>query len=119
MYINAILHFNKEDSEAEVCVSDGMYDIHCYAHPTDVILIGQYIDKIYGFLCTNIKKLDIPNFQIVKLPEYYSYRISAQLMNKEEGIVRVGEIYINLDEPIPKDIVNGDYIVFSVQRLDI
>lgn len=118
MFISDVLHFSKEDSEAEVSVSDGQYSVNCYAYPVNMITVKQHIDTILGFECTNITKSDIEKYEIQKLPSYYAYLLTAQVTDKERGIVRLGELYISMDSAIPKDIINGEYISFSVVRLD-
>lgn len=118
MFITDILYFNKEDSEAEVNISDGRYTVNCYAYPVDMVSVNQRVNTIYGFECANISKSDETEYEIKKLPQHYAYLLTAQVMDNESGIVRIGELFINLDIPIPKDIINGDYVAFSVLRLD-
>ena len=118
MFVAEILYFNKEDSEAEVSISDGLYTINCYAHPVNKVWINQHINTIYGFECVDIIKSYETNYAIQKLPKHYAYQLTAQVVDKESGIVRIGEIFIKLDNYIPNDIINGDYVSFSVLRLD-
>ena len=40
------------------------------------------------------------------------------VLSKKNGIVQIGGLFIYLDEYIPNDILNGDYISFSVIRFD-
>lgn len=118
MYITDILYFSKEDSEAEVSISDGRYTVNCYAYPCDMVLVNQRVNTIYGFECANITRLNETKYAIKKLSQHYAYQLVAQVMDNESGIVRIGDLFINLDNPIPKDIMNGEYIAFSVVRLD-
>ena len=118
MFITDILYFNKEDSEAEVSVSDGRYTVNCYAYPCDRVFIKQRINTIYGFECKNIIRLNEAKYVIRKLSQHYAYQLVAQVVDNENGVVRIGDLFINLDNSIPKDIVNGEYITFSVLRLD-
>lgn len=118
MYIKDILYFNKEDSEAEVSISDGYYIVNCYAYPCDRVLVNQRINIIYGFECANIIRLNKNKYAIKKLPQHYAYQFAAQVVDNGSEIVRVGDLFIKLDNSIPKDIINGEYIAFSVLRLD-
>lgn len=118
MYITDIVYFSKEDSEAEVSVSDGCYTVNCYAYPCDIVLVNQHVNTIYGFECTNITRLNETKYAIKKLSQHYAYQLVAKVMDNESGIVRIGDLFINLDNSIPKDIMNGEYIAFSVVRLD-
>lgn len=119
MYISKILNFNREDGEAELCITDGDYSVICYAYPTKTIAINQKVSGIYGFLCSEIVKSFENNYCINKLPQYYAYLLTAKVISKNGRIVQIGNLKIYLDTEFPKDILEGDYVSFRVQRLDI
>ena len=50
---------------------------------------------------------------------YYSYRLYAEVLDAQNRCVRLGDVSIILDIPIPKDIQNGDIVSFHTQRLDL
>ena len=62
---------------------------------------------------------DRTSFFVRKMPQYFSYFLTAQVIESEKKVVRIGNIIINIDSPIPKDIINGEYIDFFVSRLDL
>ena len=43
MYIKEIVCADKEDSEADVIISDGVYTIKCYMYPVTDVLVNQKI----------------------------------------------------------------------------
>ena len=45
--------------------------------------------------------------------------MNGKVLSKKEGIVCVGGLKIRLDESIPNDISDCDYVSFEVQRLDL
>ena len=45
--------------------------------------------------------------------------MNGKVLSKKERIVCVGELKIRLDESIPNDISDGEYVSFEVQRLDL
>ena len=57
MYIKEIVCADKEDSEADVIVSDGVYTIKCYMYPVTDVLVNQKINVIYAFECTDIMRV--------------------------------------------------------------
>ena len=118
MVITEIVNFNKEDSEAEVRVSDGDYSVECYVYPAEMSVLENQSNVIDGMCCKNIVKENRKRYEVKKLSQYYAYNLTAQVVDKEKRIVCIGKLIINLDADIPKDIVNGDYINFSVLRLD-
>lgn len=119
MHISKIISFNREDSEAELCISDGDYSLICYAYPTKTIAIDQKVSGLYGFLCTDIAKSFDHHYCINKLGQYYAYLLTAKVISKNSSIVQLGSLKIYLDTEIPNDISEGDYVSFRVQRLDL
>ena len=45
MYISNILSFDVSDNEADIIVSDGNYQMLCYAFPARSLKIGQCVKK--------------------------------------------------------------------------
>lgn len=45
--------------------------------------------------------------------------MNGKVLSKKERIVCVGGLKIRLDEYIPNDISDGEYVSFEVQRLDL
>lgn len=50
---------------------------------------------------------------------YFSYRLTAQVVDKSIQHVKLGEYDFFLDNPLPKDIENNSYISFDVLRIDV
>ena len=118
MYIKEIVCADKEDSEADVIISDGVYTIKCYMYPATDVLVNQKINVIYAFECTDIMRVQSIKYEIKKLQGYYAYMIIAKVINRKEKLICVGKIIIKLDAEISKDINDGDYIKASVVRFD-
>lgn len=51
------------------------------------------------------------------MKEYYSYHLQGEVIEMTPKI-RIGNIIICLDNTLPKDIKEGEYIEFLVERLD-
>ena len=119
MHVEKVIQFDKQDKEADLLVSDGRYSVICYAYPIESVRQNQKVTELYGFNSTSIFKVAEKVCSIKKLSSYYEYTFIAQVISVMEGIVQIGEIRIHLDTEIPKDIFNGEYISFSVVRLDI
>lgn len=119
MYIRDILYFDKRDREAEAIVSDGVHSVICYACPIDTVEKGTRLEKLFAFSCTSIERAAARNCPVTKLPQHYAYALTARVYSKKEGLADVGELRIELDERIPNDISDGEYISFCAQRLDM
>ena len=50
---------------------------------------------------------------------YFSYRLFAKVTDARNRRVQLGDIDIELDCPLPKDILDNSYISFDVGRLDL
>ena len=118
MYISEIIGFSKDDREADVNVSDGTFTIMGYAHPIDSVCLGQEITAVLSYGCKDVVREDEHTLRIKKLPEYYAYSVTAQVLSHQEGSVRIGKICIQLDTTMPADISDGDFVSFSVVRFD-
>ena len=120
MFVKKVLFFDKNSREAAVLVSDGKYDLMCYLFPAESASVSICCDVgIFGVLCGEIVRSDRTSFFVRKMPQYFSYFLTAQVIESEKKVVRIGNIIINIDSPIPKDIINGEYIDFFVSRLDL
>lgn len=64
MVITEIVNFNKEDSEAEVRVSDGDYSVECYVYPAEMSVFEKQSNVIDGMCCKNIVKANRKRYEI-------------------------------------------------------
>lgn len=118
MYIFDIEELNEDDNEADIIVSDGHYQLLCYAYPVKKLTINQKVNCIFGFACSDVVKAAYDYYDVLKLPQYYAYELNAKVVSKKKNVVKVGDLCIHLDTVIPKDIPDNDYVSFSVMRLD-
>jgi hypothetical protein len=118
--VSNIIWLSKEILEAEVTISDGKFDLVCFAHPFLMQEGEQFIEIIDAFEVGNVIKLDYPSLKAERMNNSFSYQIEGQLVDKDKGLVKLGEILIGIDDRfIPNDIETGDYISFVCDRLDI
>jgi len=115
--IKNIEWISKEALEAEVIVTDGETEIRCFAQPLNYTEGYVLKNPIYCLNVSDLMKAEKPKYTIEKLDEYFSYRFTGKLVHKEK--VLVGKFILELDNEIPGDINDGDFITFLCQRLDI
>lgn len=111
--------FDKKGKEAEVIVSDGAYEMLCYAYPTDAIEIGMYVSGLSACLCDNISRAAEQHCAVSKPAPYFAYSLTGRVFSKQDRIVQVGGLKIELDAHLPNDISDGEYVSFDVLRLDL
>jgi len=105
--------------EAIITVSDGNIDIDVYAHPFSKKLGVKLKEPLLCFDPEDIMYTNESNPYVVKIDNNFKQLILGKVVDIDKSIVEVGKIKIDLDGMIPKDINNGNFIVFKCNRLDI
>ena len=118
MLISSIKHRSNQDKEADILVTDGEYQLLCYAQPFSLEECQTEVAALYAFGCENIEKSENCAVNIVEQTDYYAYELSAEVLSKVEQTVKLGQLVLHLDATIPGDIQNGDYVTFRLQRID-
>ncbi len=119
MKIEKIEWLSKEGSEAEVTVCGENYQIVCFAHPFN-LSVGDVIDvPLYAFCTNHIQRSLKHSYRVEKHKNNYSYCITGKLDDNQKGIIRLWDIFIELDAPVPTDVELNDFISFCCDRIDI
>ena len=109
---------DNDSGEAFIKVSDGKFNLEVFAHPW---CFGKgYILK-HPLLTMNAKNISLSIDKATyatKLNAKFSYELVGILLSRCRKLVQVGDISIELDTPIPKDIQEGQFIKFRCERLD-
>ncbi len=116
MYIKQILESNMHESD--IIVTDGFYEVLCCYCTCENISVGSRVDIISTLLSENIMTSKKTEYVIEKKNDYYSYFLTCKVVDKDLPLVQLGELKMELDSPLPKDIKIGDFIEFYVSRLD-
>lgn len=117
MFVKEIKDYDKFSNEADIIISDGQYNLLCYCYPTDIPQKGERVKAVTSFLATDMMRARDNAFSIKKIDDYYSYHLQGEVIDMTPKI-RIGNIIICLDNPLPKDIKEGEYIELLVGRLD-
>lgn len=118
MVIKNIIWIDEEIGEADVIVTDGQYDIRCFAHPLFQQIGEELRGEISIFDYSDVIRSDT-NFPISKYMGWGKHFLIGRLVDRTKGIVQIGDILLREVAPIPTDIQVGDYIEFSAERVDI
>ena len=115
-----ILNYDEDAQEADVLLLDGQFELLCYAHPYTPDDSKALNKSLSAFMTENIMRALENEYRIEKLQSgYYSYHLQGKIIDLQRRLVMVGSIVIELDNVIPKDIREGEFIEFTVMRIDL
>ena len=126
MPIINVLQYDDDAQEAIAEIATSLHELEqhpkvllrVFCHPMSTPeIIGK--TSLFGFLVTNIvseKALQTPQKTNCGC---FSYRLFARVIDVRNSRVQIGDIEIELDCPIPKDILENSYVSFDVIRLDL
>ncbi len=116
MYVDRISEIDTFSGEADVVVSDGKYKLLCYAYLQGDIQVGMVIKSIEALFVTGIEKSSTTEHLVKKEQFYYAYELQGKVVDIVKPTVSIGKIFVDLDTPLPKDILKNDYIRFKAER---
>jgi hypothetical protein len=118
--IKEINWISEEALEAEVTITDGQFELLCFSHPFEKKKGEQLLEPLYVLDPDEIVRLESPSLRIEKLNNAFDYLIEGKLIDKKSGLVKLGDIIIEIDSHfIPGDFRDDDHISFRCNRLDI
>ena len=117
VHIKCIEYMDKEYKEAIVEISNEEISIIAFSCPYNPDSKKGSV-TLYGFMTENIVLEDAFQLPVKTDSGFFSYHITAEVVDTAACLVRIGTIYIILSTSLPRDIPNGAYISFDVQRLD-
>ena len=118
MKVKEVVAFDEASGEADLLVSDGERELLCFC-PLCSVKSPRDADSINAFEADGIMIADEPGFSIEKTDAgRYAYRLQGRVAATEPPAVAIGGLRVTLDQPLPKDIKQGDFVVFTALRLD-
>lgn len=115
--VKGVTH-DEASGEADILVSDGERELLCYC-PLCRVQCPSDVDEITAFAADGMMIADEPGCVIEKTDAgYFAYRLGGKVVKTEPPTVAIGGLRVKLDQPLPKDIKRGDFVVFTADRLD-
>ena len=126
MPIINVLQYDEDAQEAIAEIVTSLHELEqhpkvllrVFCHPISTPVISGKI-SLFGFLVSNIVSKNALQTPQKTNYGYFSYRLFARVIDVRNSRVQIGDIEIELDCPIPKDILVNSYISFDVIRLDL
>lgn len=103
--------------EGTYVVSDSTYEIACFGYMESYHEGDPYSDRIEGFLTNEILTSDMHEFRTEHINNW-EYRVNGVICDGRSAI-RIGDIHIRLDSPLPGDLKDGDWATVHIGRMDI
>jgi hypothetical protein len=120
MQIIKIDWLSQEALEAEVTISDDTYNLICFSQPFQYKVGTKLTEPLYCLNVSQTVKSHDKKPGIERLDDHFSYRLSGKLYDKENLLILVGELCLELDiETLPGDILENDFLTFECSRIDI
>ena len=117
MQLQVIEYLDSESVEAIIQLTDGEISILAYSYPFHSPEIQNSV-RLFSFFTQNIVREQEFIEPVKTNLGFFSYRLTAKVVNRSECLVQINNINIILDTKIPGEIQNGEYISFDVSRLD-
>ena len=118
MIVKKIEWLSTEAKEAMVLVADGQFECWTFAQPCDQ-RVGDHVELLHPLDPIGITISNSDKCLVERHADSLAYSFVGKLIDASNGIVGVGGLLFDLERMVPKDIVEGQRIMFSCQRVDV
>lgn len=120
MFVKRLTWLSKAAREAELLVSDGKYECIAFSQPCDVKEGDHLKEPLHAFMVDNLMVSREKNCGVSLIrPEGLAHHCVAEVVDAENGLVKIGEIEITLEERAPPGAMPRDLVEFNCARLDV
>lgn len=116
--IKNIIWINKDIGEADVIITDGVFEMRCFSQPFTQSIGEEVRDTISIFDYSYIGRHDSQDELVTRLKDG-TYFFVGRLINKLDGAIQVGQFIIHDLPQIPDDIQEGEFIELVTDRVDL
>lgn len=111
---------SEEAREAEVVLFDGHFELTAFSQPFNQD-VGNNIElPVYTLNAREIFSLKGEEEDAIeKKINSYEHKFTGRVIDKDMSQIKSGKFIIQLDMPLPNDIIIGDYVTFLCDRVDI
>ncbi len=119
MIISSVEWISESGDEAIVLVSSEKQCLAAFSHPYNRNIGDQVKDYLHPIdvigLCRSQDKISCASRHVKGL----GYNCSGVITDRSNQIIEIDGIYLEIEEDIPKDLFEGEFIQFSCSRIDI
>jgi hypothetical protein len=106
----------------EVIITDGEFELICLHNYIEIEPGREVTESFFRFCWCDrpVQKSQDRVFLAEKEPaDSFGYWITAQLIDRQKGIAKLGEILIGIGDHFAGEIHEGDFVTFHCCRLDL
>jgi len=118
MRIEHITWLSQDAEEALLMIRDNSYSCEVFCQPCTYQTGDTIKNPLISFEEGNVVRVFDAAISIRKNGENFSHEVVAKVIDFDKRLVAVGDIMIELSLPLPKDIKNGEKVLFYPDRLD-
>ena len=108
-----------QSGEAVVIIEAQNFSVAAFSHPYNH-RIGEIISRpLQIFSATGVSKSKSTKACIRRQKDGLGHEITATLADKSKGLLAVGSFLFQLDESLPGDICDGDFVNLVCNRIDL
>ena len=120
MIVRQLFWISKSAKEAELLISDGEFECIAFSQPCDIKEGDHLKEPLHAFIVNNLMISRDENCSVVLIKDNgLAQKLVTKVVDVENGIVKIGNIEILLDEKAPPGVLAGDLVEFTCARLDI
>lgn len=116
--ISHIEWISEDAQEAILTIMDGAISLHAFCDPCRIREGAQLVDHLLAFDVDNVMRAseDSPQARLIRPP--FGHECCGAVESAADRLIRIGDIRLVLDVPLPGDIGNGEFICFICARID-
>ncbi|MEM9538385.1 MAG: hypothetical protein AAGA60_02615 [Cyanobacteria bacterium P01_E01_bin.42] len=115
--VKSIEWLSKDAEEALLCITDGVYECLVYDQPCDLNVGSLVYEPLETLDACGAVRVNESKIGFSKMRGYFDYDITAEVVDTNAEIVKVGNILIDIQYSLPGDIHQGDIVNFTCNRL--
>lgn len=119
MRVVAVTPFSPCSESATVTVSDGRYTCEAFCHPCDYEVGVQISEPLQIFHSTMLVLANQPVARLEHVGPQYHHRGVARVVDKDRGLLEVGNLRLEGSTPLPGGIETGSFVEFECARIDL
>lgn len=110
---------SREAEEALLRLTDGEHSLTCFSHPHRHLGVELSRSSLLVMGAKSIVRMTASEVSIRQVGEGFTHEIVGVVADRAAPQVKVGDLLLELDVPLPGDVEEGDVVGFIAERIDL